>query len=191
MIKKQYKNDATFNGVVKRCIELLGKMRQHEENQILLAHEIGKEVDTLLKNNSENNSIIIRLSREIVKQTGKFYQPNKFIQYRQLYLNFENAENIIKQTKIINEIDIDILLKIFPINKNIQNGISKKDINIFILTIKKIERLVNKLYDLINKKPPVDEEIDKIIERIETINKKMHQVTEIIKNKSFQTCLYK
>ena len=93
-----------------------------------------------------------------------------------------------EKTKIMNEIDINILLKIIPNSKNNQNKNLKNDISIFIKMLKKIEKLSEKLNNLLYEKTPTDEELEEINEIMQLIAKKLNQFKEKLKNS--QICLY-
>jgi len=160
-------------------------MNDYQQEQIFLAFEIWKNVDQLLKEYSSDDSVLKRLSREISKQLGKFFEPGRFIQYQQFYLNFGTVESIREKTKIMNEIDINILLKIIPNSKNKNH---KNDIGIFIKMLKKIEKIFEKLNNLLYEKTPTDEEIEEINEIIKLIDKKLNQFKQKLKNS--QICLY-
>jgi len=185
MSTKEKKNENIYQEVLRECINLIKKMNDYQQEQIFLAFEIGKNVDQLLKEYSSDDSVLKRLSREISKQLGKFFEPSRFIQYQQLYLNFGTVESIREKTKIMNEIDINILLKIIPNSKNKNH---KNDISIFIKMLKKIEKLSEKLNNLLYEKTPTDEEIEEINEIIKLIDKKLNQFKQKLKNS--QICLY-
>jgi len=188
MFAKEKKNENIYQEVLMQCINLIKKMNDYQQEQIFLAFEIGKNVDQLLKEYSSDDSVLKRLSREISKQLGKFFEPSRFIQYQQLYLNFGTVESIREKTKIMNEIDINILLKIIPNSKNNQNKNIKNDISIFIKMLKKIEKLSEKLNNLLYEKTPTDEEIEEINEIMQLIDKKLNQFKQKLKNS--QICLY-
>jgi len=190
MSVKEKKNENIYREVLTQCINLLKKMSDYEEEQILLAFEIGKNVDKLLKEYSSDDSVIKRLSREISKQLGKFFEPSIFIQYQQLYLNFGTIESIKEKTKIMNEIDMNTLLEIVSKSKNNQTKNHQNNISIFITILKKIERLSEKLNNLLYEKTPSDEEIEEIKKIKELIIKKLNQFDDIIENKNSQICLY-
>ena len=188
MFAKEKKNENIYQEVLMQCINLIKKMNDYEQEQIFLAFEIGKNVDLLLKEYSSDDSVLTKFAREISKQLGKFFEPSRFIQYQQLYLNFGIVESIRETTKIMNEIDINILLKIIPNSKNNQNKNLKNDISIFIKMLKKIEKISEKLNNLLYEKTPTDEEIEEINEIMQLIDKKLNQFKQKLKNS--QICLY-
>lgn len=173
MILKEKIADSLYEEVLKDCLSLLQKFANHEEQKIVIAIEIGKTVNSLIEK-TQDTFILKKLSRDISQRTGKLYLPSQFSQFHQLYLNFQDMEQVKEQTKnILNQISLDLLFKISSIEtkKN-----TKENHNPYFLILRRIDKLLIKLDILADEKSPTENDLREILKKITLLKDKFDKI---------------
>lgn len=189
MIQKEKIADSLYEEVLKDCLSLLQKFANHEEQKIEIAIEIGKTLNSLIEN-TQDASILKKLSRDISLKTGKLYLPSQFSKFHQLYLNFHNIDQVKEKTKsILNQLSLDLLLKIFDINKKSEKNPGEKQ-NPYFSILHRIEKLIIKLDILIDEQCPTEDDQKQILERIKLLKDKFDEIAKNLQSLRKNSQLY-
>lgn len=181
MIQKEKIADSLYEEVLKDCLSLLQKFATHEEQRIGIAIEIGKAVNTLIEN-TQDTFILKKLSRDISQKTGKLYLPSQFSQFHQLYLNFQDMEQVKEQTKnILNQISLDLLLKIS--NTETKKN-TKENQNPYFLILRRIDKLLIKLDILVYEKSPTEDDLREILKKLTLLKDKFDKIIKNLQSTS-------
>ncbi|MCS7214950.1 MAG: hypothetical protein NZ826_02195 [Thermodesulfovibrio sp.] len=181
MLQNEKVSNILYDEVLNKCLLLLQKLNQHEEEKISIAIEIGRNIHSLTEN--ADFSLIRRLSRDISKRTGKLYLPSQFSEFRQLYLNFQNIERIKDKAKnVLNQLTLDFAIKLSETNKKSKKNYEESK-NQYFLILQRIEKLLIKLDILIEENFPDEDKINEIIKKFNLLQDK---ITDIVNNLQIQ-----
>lgn len=181
MIQKEKIADSLYEEVLKDCLSLLQKFATHVEQRIGIAIEIGKAVNTLIEN-TQDTFILKKLSRDISQKTGKLYLPSQFSQFHQLYLNFQDMEQVKEQTKnILNQISLDLLLKIS--NTETKKNTKEKQ-NPYFLILRRFDKLLIKLDILVYEKSPTEDDLREILKKLTLLKDKFDKIIKNLQSTS-------
>ncbi|WP_297213466.1 MULTISPECIES: hypothetical protein [Thermodesulfovibrio] len=177
MIQKEKIADSLYEEVLKDCLSLLQKFANHEEEKIGIAIEIGKTVNSLIEK-TQDTFILQKLSRDISQKTGKLYLPSQFSQFHQLYLNFQDMEQVKEKTKnILNQLSLDLL---FTISNTESKKNNKENQNPYFLILRRIEKLLIKLDILVDEKSPTEDDLKEILKKLKLLQDKFDEITKNI-----------
>ncbi len=170
--------------VLKKCIKLFDEESQHEKEKISLALKIGEKVNKIANciNDDESEAIFKRLSRDIFKTRKKIITPSKISEYRQLYLNFQSMDIVTSMEKsLMNDVNLKMLVDIALKDRRPKNK-PQKDDSPFLTMLIKAFRLLDRFEIAIEDKQPDDNDMPKLVEKLELITEKVQTILNDLQN---------